>query len=275
MSLGLASLSRTIARQRSRIRFLEEGDANTKFFHLQACHRSRKNSIPPFSHHGAWISADHDKANAIYDYYNGILGNPFNRDHTIRLDGLLPQLDLTELGACFSEQEVWDAIRDLPSDRAPRPDGFTGLFYKASWPIIKQDVMNAFSALWSLDARSFYLLNDALLVLLRKNNAPSSLKDYRPIALMHSFSKLFAKCMARRLGPRLGDMVAINQSAFIKGRSIHDNFRTVQLACRWLHSKKFPSLLLKVDIAKAFDSVGWPFLLEVLEHLGFPRRWRD
>jgi len=32
--LGLASLSRTIARQRSCIRYLHEGDINTKFFHL-------------------------------------------------------------------------------------------------------------------------------------------------------------------------------------------------------------------------------------------------
>jgi len=31
-SLGLASLARTIARHRSRIRFLEDGDANTNFF---------------------------------------------------------------------------------------------------------------------------------------------------------------------------------------------------------------------------------------------------
>ena len=34
-------------------------------------------------------------------------------------------------------------------------------------------------------------------------------------------------------------------------------------------------MLLKVDIAKAFDSVAWPFLLEALQHLGFSRRWMD
>lgn len=34
-------------------------------------------------------------------------------------------------------------------------------------------------------------------------------------------------------------------------------------------------MLLKVDLAKAFDTVAWPFLLEVLEHLGFPLRWCD
>jgi len=53
MSLGLASLARTIARQRARLRFLREGDANTRFFHLQACHRSRKNIIPAILHDGA------------------------------------------------------------------------------------------------------------------------------------------------------------------------------------------------------------------------------
>jgi hypothetical protein len=43
--LGLASLSRTITRQRARILFLQVGDANTKFYHLQACHRRGQNHI--------------------------------------------------------------------------------------------------------------------------------------------------------------------------------------------------------------------------------------
>jgi hypothetical protein len=40
-----------------------------------------------------------------------------------------------------------------------------------------------------------------------------------------------------------------------------------------LHSKKVAHVLLKLDISKAFDSMAWPFLLEVLSHLGFGRRW--
>lgn len=157
----------------------------------------------------------------------------------------------------------------------PGPDGFTGRFYKVAWGIIKHDVVRVFNALSSLDARSFHLLNDALMVLLRKKDDPTRLKDYRPISLKDSVSKLFAKCLAKRLAGRLKDIVAPNQSAFIKDRSIHDNFRSVQLACRWLHAKKFPSVLLKVDIAKAFDYVAWPFLIEVLQHIGFPRHWTN
>jgi hypothetical protein len=42
-----------------------------------------------------------------------------------------------------------------------------------------------------------------------------------------------------------------------------------------LHARKRPALLLKVDIAWAFDSVVWLFLIEVLQHMGFPRSWID
>jgi len=66
--------------------------------------------------------------------------------------------------------------------------------------------------------------------------------------------------------------VAANQSAFIKGRCIHDNFVLVQQTAKFLHQQKQPRILLKLDISKAFDSVSWPFLLEILEKRGFGSR---
>jgi retron-type reverse transcriptase len=69
------------------------------------------------------------------------------------------------------------------------------------------------------------------------------------------------------------ELVDGNQSAFIRGRCIQDNFLLVQESARALHLKKEASLLFKVDIAKAFDSVSWPFLLSVLRQRGFGPRW--
>jgi hypothetical protein len=43
--LGLTSLACSIAWQRSQLTFLCEGDADTRLFHLQACHRGRKTSL--------------------------------------------------------------------------------------------------------------------------------------------------------------------------------------------------------------------------------------
>lgn len=144
--------------------------------------------------------------------------------------------------------------------------------YKAVWDIVRPDVVRAFRALWEMDFRSFHHLNEAVMVLLHKTQAPAGLKDYRPISLIHSVGKLFSKCLAMRLAPRMHELVRLNQSAFIRGRQIHENFMTVQLTCRWLHANRRPTVLLKIDLAKAFDSVAWLFLLEVLEHAGFPLR---
>jgi hypothetical protein len=55
-----------------------------------------------------------------------------------------------------------------------------------------------------------------------------------------------------------------NQSAFIKGRALYDNFRMVQLFAKSLHSHRKPIVLLKIDITRVFDTVSWPFLFDVL-----------
>lgn len=47
----------------------------------------------------------------------------------------------------------------------------------------------------------------------------------------------------------------------------------VQQMARQLHNLRVLRVLLKIDIARAFDSVSWPFLIDVMRHLGFNRRW--
>jgi hypothetical protein len=274
--LGLASLARTLARQKSRFLFLAEGDANTKFYHLQACHRGRKSRIESLSVEGIEIISDRGMADALFEYYNGILGVHFERSTRTNMVAIgVPSLPLDDLEVPFTEGEVWGVINDMPNDKAPGPNGFTTLFYKRAWDIIKHDVMLAVNAFWSLDYRSFHHLNDAYMILLKKKNNPAVIKDYRPISLIHSFGKLITKCLPRRLATVLDRLVHSNQSAFIKGRSIHDNFRSVQLTCKALHQRHNPCLLLKIDIAKAFDTLACTFLLDVLRHMGFGQRWRN
>jgi hypothetical protein len=79
------------------------------------------------------------------------------------------QRDLSSLGRPFTEEEIWVVVKQLPLDKAPGPDGFTGLSYYSAWSIIKRDVIRAFEALSSMDCRDFHHLNDALLILLPKS----------------------------------------------------------------------------------------------------------
>jgi hypothetical protein len=166
-------------------------------------------------------------------------------------------------------------FRTFPRDKASGPDGFTGRFYRSSWLVIKADVVKAFQAISVMDCRSFHHLNEALITLLPKVDNPEGLGDYRPISLIHSFGKIFAKVLANRFAPTLPHLISPNQSAFIKGRQIQDNFRYVMGTARTLSIRKSPSVLFKIDLGKAFDSVNWVFLLELLSAVGCPLRWNN
>jgi hypothetical protein len=155
------------------------------------------------------------------------------------------------------------------------PDGFTGKFYKTCWNIIKDDLLAALKSLHQGNVQKLGLLNSAYLILLPKRVDAMSASDFRPVSLIHSFAKLVTKLLANRLGPRIHELVAANQSAFVRGRSIHDNFMLVQQSIKSLHKRKVASLFLKLDISKDFDSVSWAFIIEILSHLGFGPIWRN
>jgi hypothetical protein len=122
-------------------------------------------------------------------------------------------------------------------------------FLPVVWPIIHPDVMTTFNTLWHLDSRNLRNINDARIVLQPKSAEVASVRYYHPISLIHIFGKLFSKVLANRLAQKLGELVQANQSAFIKGRLIQDNFKLVQLLAKLLHAQRKESPLLKFDIA--------------------------
>jgi hypothetical protein len=119
------------------------------------------------------------------------------------------------------------------------------------------------------------LINEANIVLLPKKQDAATVADYRPISLINSVIKIITKILANRLAPHMNKLVSITQNGFIKKRCIHDNFLYAQRTIQLLHKKKQPALFIKLDISKAFDSIAWTFLLEVLAALGFSLKWRD
>ena len=141
--------------------------------------------------------------------------------------------------------------------------------------IIKQDLLNVFEQVYALRGRGFSCLNQALITLLPKRVDASSLGDYRATSLIHLVAKILAKLLSLHLAPKLNSLVSNVQNAFIPGRSLHDNFILARQSARLLHQLGAPRVLLKLYLARAFDSVLWPFLFGVLRCHGFCNRFLD
>jgi hypothetical protein len=139
-----------------------------------------------------------------------------------------PPLELEDLGESFSELEVFAAIKSMPSDKAPVPDGFTGAFYKACWQTIKHDVMRVLHLFSNLHAENFHWLNSENVALIPKKEGAEAISDFHPISLIHGVEKIMAKMTSIRLAPHMNTLISTSQSAFTKTRSIHNNFLGVR-----------------------------------------------
>jgi len=87
--------------------------------------------------------------------------------------------------------------------------------------------------------------------------------------------KIVAKMLTTCLQVEIPNLIDPDQTGFIKGRSISENFIYAVELVQCCHRQKIPTLVLKLDFAKAFDSVDWGSLDRVLAVRGFPPTWRS
>jgi len=100
------------------------------------------------------------------------------------------------------------------------------------------------------------------------------LKDFMPNSLVESMYKILAKVLASRLKKVVRKVVVHSQHAFISGHQILDA-ALIANECidSWIESGN-SDILCKLNIKKAYEHVSWSFLLEILEKMRFPSKWR-
>ncbi|CAI9278120.1 unnamed protein product [Lactuca saligna] len=260
-------------KQKAKIQWLKEGDSNSKFFHRIVKGKMHKNIIEAIMNcHGEWLEGE-----AIYkefvDYFQDFLGKEVTCDEIYLPDSLfinkLDLVDVVDMVKIVSNEEIKTALFDIDDDKAPGPDGYSAKFFKSMWSIIGEDFCSAVKEFFA-NGKMLKEINSTVIALVPKVNSPGKVSDFRPISCCSVIYKCISKLIVGRIRNHLGSIVADNQSAFIPGRSITDNILLSQELVRGYHRDRgYSRCALKVDIQKAYDTVNWSFLQNILFHFGF------
>ena len=112
------------------------------------------------------------------------------------------------------------------------------------------------------------------MVLLPKKPDACTVDAFRPICLQNCCVKILAKILTTRLQLQISKLVDLDQTGFIRGRSITENFVYAMELVQCCHKRRAPTLVIKLDFAKAFDTVNWDALEVVLQDRGFNSVWQ-
>jgi hypothetical protein len=146
-------------------------------------------------------------------------------------------------------------LKETKTDTAPGPDGFPVVFFKSFWSILKPLILQILNG-FALGLIDILRLNFGILFLIRKVPGADDIKQFRPIALINVIFKLISKAYAIRLSPVAHRIISSSQTAFIKGRHIHDGALALYEIVHELHVKKTRVVILKLDFEKAYDRVS-------------------
>ena len=253
---SLSRLNTSICWQQSRLQWLRDGDANSKFFHSVMAGRRRHNSLSSIMVDGEVVDGVNSIRQAVFSHFK----NHFMAVRVARptLGNLqFRRLSFMEMGTLikpFSMDEVKETMLDCDNYKSPGPNGINFGFLKTFWLLMKDDIMHFISEFYR-NGKLSKGINSTFNALIPKIDSPQFLNDFRPIPLVGSLYKILAKVLANRLRQVIDSVMSDVQSAFVKNRQILDGILIANEVVDEARMLKKELLMFKVDFEKAYDSV--------------------
>ncbi|KAG7588745.1 Reverse transcriptase domain [Arabidopsis suecica] len=266
-------------RQKSREKWMFEGDKITQFFHASVKSNRVKNSLSfLLDQNGVEHTLNREKGQIASLFFNDLFKSSSPSLLSSMLDGFQSRVSDAmnqQLTKEVTEEEIYKAVFSINSESAPGPDGFTALFFQKYWSVVKFQVIEEIMGFFKSGVLPKEW-NHTHLCLIPKISNPQRMTDMRPISLCSVLYKIVSKIISSRLKVYLPDIVSPTQSAYVAERLVSDN---ILVAHEIMHSLKTNPVFsnefmaFKTDMSKAYDRVEWSFLEGILLALGFDKKW--
>ncbi|VFQ75326.1 unnamed protein product [Cuscuta campestris] len=266
-------------KQKANINWMKEGDSNSNFFHSYVKGRRIKSTIRTIdNNNGDPINNSVEIQKLAVDHFSQLFCSKKN----INLDPIkeylevrVTEADNLELTKVPTGEEIKEVVWNLNPDSAPGPDGFNGNFFKSCWDTVKEDIISA--------SQEFFLgipvprsYGSTFLTLIPKKEDPKNFSDYRPISLSTFMSKINTKILANRLQKILPKIISFEQTGFQQNKGIEEQILLTEEMVHKIDNKtRGRNIIIKLDMAKAFDNMEWDFITFVLQSLGFSKKACD
>jgi len=166
--------------------------------------------------------------------------------------------------ARFTQGEREQAIHAGGRKKAPGRDGLSSEFYKQTWEITKEEMVEMFNqTFW--DGLITPRQKQGVIISLPIKRGTNKSGDLRPITLLNTDYKIVARIVAQRLRPVLVMHVKDTQFCGVPGNLMLDTAATIRDIIAFTETEKFPLCVLSIDFKNAFDNIAHEYLFQTLK----------
>ena len=261
---------------RSRIRWHEQGEKNTKYFLNLEKRRFTKTHITRLKTdeerettceneilemQRAFYENLYAKAPCNSDTHNAFLQDP----NLVKLE----EHDLHELEQLLSKSECFNVLKQCAKNKCPGTDGLSVEFYLHFWHLLGEEMVESFNYAHKLGKLNITQRQGIIKVIPKKRKNRLYLENWRPLTLLNVDYKIATKSIAHRIAKVLPKLINEDQTGYVEGRYIGQNIRLINHIMNITELENIPGMAIFIDFKKAFDTVDWNFLFKTLEALNF------
>lgn len=261
---------------RSRCQWYEKGEKSNKYFlNLESRNKTRVTMTKLQKEDGTMTTDQKEILRLQQNFYQQLYSSQLTKTKE-QIKEYLSNINTKTLSedekeSCegpLTNEECLRAVKSFKKNKSPGNDGLTAEFYLKMWPIIGNILVRAANVANQKGELSTSQ-KQAVITLLDKGKDRNQIKNWRPISLLNVDYKVISKALANRFITFLPQLIHVNQTGYIQDRNITENLRTISDILHYTKEENLPGLLVCIDFQKAFDSVEWDFLRQVLDKFNF------
>ena len=205
------------------------------------------------------------------DYYKQLYANKMDNleemDKFLEKHNLpgLNQEEIENINRPITSTEIETVIKNLPTNKCPGPEGFTGKFYQTFREELTPILLKLFqnTAEGGTFPNTFY---EATIILIPTPEKDVTNKEnYRPISLMNIDLKLLNKILANRIQQHIKRIIHHDQVGFIPGMQGFFNIgKSINVIQDINKLKEKNHMVISRDAEKALDKIQHPFMIKTL-----------
>ena len=262
---------------RSKMQWIEEGEKPSKYFINLETKNYVNKTIPKLIVQNEKVIEDQKQIlKEAMKYYQDLYTKK-ETINSIKVKDYISHCDIPKLSDNIKQKlegeitysELTDAVKRMKNGKSPGSDGYTIEFFQFFWIDIGKFVYRSIKYGYKHGEMSV-TQRQGIITCIPKGDKPKIyMKNWRPISLLNSTYKLASSCIAERIKTVLPSLISNDQSGFIPGRFIGENTRLIYDILHFTEENDIPGILLLIDFEKAFDSISWTFIEQVLDLFNF------